>query len=380
MIKKEKTGGMHSSFERGRKKMEENSIWADRLDKFKKIIAEKKLKAALISKAENCSYLSGFTGDDSFLLISSEKDLFITDSRYTEQAAAQAVDFQILEYKGAMLDALSEELKKNKIKVLGFEDNYTVFSMYKNMKKKLGVRLEPLGNSVVTLRSVKDEHELRIIKKAARIADDAFEHILGFIKPGISEKEISAEIEYYMKKNGAEKCAFDTVVASGERSSMPHGVASDRILKNGDTITLDYGAVVSGYCSDITRTVFLGKPQDEVLEIYNVVQDAQKMGIDGAREGLAGREIDSIARDHIKEKGFYEYFGHGLGHGIGLEIHEEPRLSPKSETIMKNGMVVTVEPGIYIPGKYGVRIEDDIVINGQEPIILTKAAKNPIML
>jgi Xaa-Pro aminopeptidase len=360
--------------------MESKSIWSDRLDKLKEIVARRKLKAVFISNTKNCTYLSGFTGDDSFLLIAGEKNIFITDSRYTEQAAAQAPDFEILGYKGAMLDALAEELRKSKIRVLGFEDTYTVFSMYGNMKKKLRVRLEPLGEELLKLRSVKDAHELEIIKKAAMIADSAFEHILGFIKPGISEMDVAAEIEYSMKKNGAEKCAFDTVVASGERSSMPHGVASERILKSGDTITMDYGAVVSGYCSDITRTVFLGKPNEEVREIYNIVLDAQKKGIEGAREGLRGREIDSVARGYIKEKGFDEYFGHGLGHGIGLEIHEEPRLSPKSETIMRNGMVVTVEPGIYIPGKYGVRIEDDIVINGQEPIILTKAPKNPIML
>jgi len=366
--------------DQGRNDMVRKSIWEARLDKFKEAAFKKKLKAAFISNTKNCSYLSGFTGDDSFLLISEEKNIFITDSRYAEQAAAQAPDFQVREYKGAMLDALFEELGKNKINVMGFEDSDTFISTYKNMKRKLGVRLEPLGDALLKQRSIKDATELGNIKKAVQVADSAFEHILGFIKPGISEMDVAAELEYNMKKNGAEKCAFDTVVASGERSSMPHGVASSRILKKGDAVTLDYGAVVSGYCSDITRTVFIGKPEEEILKIYGIVLEAQRRAIEGAFCSMRGSEIDSIARDYIKEKGYNEYFGHGLGHGIGLDIHEEPRLSPKSETIIKNGMTVTVEPGVYIPGKYGVRIEDDIVINGQEPIILTKAAKNPIIL
>jgi Xaa-Pro aminopeptidase len=226
----------------------------------------------------------------------------------------------------------------------------------------------------------KDDYELDIIKKAVKIADDAFTHILPYIKPGIAEIEIAAEMEYYMKKAGAIGASFETIVASGQRSSMPHGVASDKKLELGDPITLDYGAYYEHYCSDMTRTVFLGQPKDEMKKIYNIVLEAQLKSSEGAAAGLLGKDIDLIARDIIYKNGYENNFGHGLGHSVGLEIHEDPRFSPSGNIKIENDMVITVEPGIYVSGLGGVRIEDIILINDDKPINLTKSSKEMIIL
>lgn len=354
--------------------------YKNRIQRLQEALKQKGLEAALISKFQNVTYLSGFTGDDSYLLIFPNEFIFITDSRYTEQASKQAQDYLVVDYKGKLIAAFSEFIDRNKIKKIGFEDKYLSFSWYRKLADGLDVSLEPLNDSVDVLRSVKDASETDKIKKAAKIADDAFEQILNLIKPGVSESEVATELEYIMKKLGAAKPSFDTVAASGERSSLPHGTATGRKLQYGDAITLDFGAVFDGYCSDITRTVFLGKPDEEKLKVYNIVLEAQKRALEGAFSGKTGREIDAYAREYISEAGYGGFFGHGLGHGLGLEIHEEPRFSPSYTGVITDGMVVTVEPGIYLPGKFGVRIEDDIVVNGREPIILTTAPKNPIML
>ncbi|HEX9060036.1 MAG TPA: M24 family metallopeptidase, partial [Clostridia bacterium] len=249
---------------------------------------------------------------------------------------------------------------------------------YKNNLKIQG--FVPLEGLIEKLRIKKDDSEIKKIKDAVKVADDTFSHVLKLIKPGVAEIEIAAEIEYYMKKNGAKGPSFETIVASGKRAALPHGVASEKKLEIGDAVTMDYGAIYGEYCSDMTRTVFLGKPADELLKIYRIVLDAQLKAIEGAIAGVSGKDIDAIARGHIETNGYGNCFGHGLGHGVGLEIHEEPRLSPMGNLIMKDGMVVTVEPGIYVTGLGGVRIEDMIVINGEKPEILTSSTKELIIL
>lgn len=353
----------------------------NRLAKLRKKMDAKGLDAVLVLMRENCTYLSGFTGTSACLVISRGDAILITDFRYAEQASLQAPLYEIVKYEGNAVAAIGEVLKSRGMDKVGFEETYLAYNKYIEYREKLGIKeFLPLEGAIENLRMVKDEKEINIIKKAVEIADNAFAHVLKYIKPGVSEIDIAAEIEYFMRKSGAFKASFDTIVASGERSSMPHGVASERKLKHKDAVTLDFGALYSDYCSDMTRTIFLGIVDNEMKKIYNIVLDAQLKAIEGAFSGLSGREIDKIARDAINKAGYGNNFGHGLGHGVGLQIHEEPRFSPNGHIEMKDGMVMTVEPGIYIKGYGGVRIEDIIVINGSEPVILTKSAKDMIII
>jgi Xaa-Pro aminopeptidase len=353
-----------------------SSLYKTRLATFRKHISEKGIEAALIQKRESYMYLSGFTGSSAYLLISDRDALLITDFRYTEQALKQAALFNVIEYQGSIYNKLSMQLKESGIETLAFEESYVTYDKYDQMKEKLELKeLIPLGGIIEIMRMKKDEYELAHIKKAVEIADKAYDHILPFIKPGVEEIDIAAEMEYFMKKQGASGASFETIVASGYRSSMPHGVASEKKLEMGEAVTLDFGAIYAGYCSDITRTVFIGNPGEELIKIYEIVLRAQLKSIEGARRGIIGKDIDAIARDIIAQAGYGNNFGHGLGHGVGLEIHEEPRFSPSGLVTMENGMVITDEPGIYVSGLGGVRIEDIIVINDDNPVILTGAPK-----
>ncbi|MFZ5989594.1 MAG: M24 family metallopeptidase [Bacillota bacterium] len=352
-----------------------------RLRELRQRLKEKDMDAALITKRDNYIYISGFTGTFAYILVTQEDSVIVTDFRYTEQASKQAPLSEVVEYRGSLLVALNEVIKSKGIKKLGYEEDYLTQKKYEELKGKLNIKeFMPLENMVESLRMIKDEEETGIIKKAVEIADSAFGHILKYIKPGVREVEIAAEIEYFMKKSGARGPSFETIVASGYRSALPHGVASEKVIDKGDAVTLDFGAVYNDYCSDMTRTVFIGEPQNELKKIYDIVLKAQVSALEGAKKGLMGKEIDLIAREYISRNGYEKYFGHGLGHGVGIEVHEEPRLSPQGSTRMENGMVATVEPGIYINGLGGVRIEDMIVINDEKPIILTKSTKEMIIL
>jgi len=352
-----------------------------RIRELRSILSQKGMDAALITKRENYIYMSNFTGTFANLLITHDKAILVTDFRYTEQAKEQAQLYDVVQYQGNLNVTLNDLLTSNNVKVLGFEDDYLTFKAYDDLSKKLNVdKLVPLEGAIELLRLIKDSEEIELIKEAVRVADEAFSHVLKFIKPGVTESEIAAEIEYYLKKNGARGPSFDTIVASGWRASLPHGVASDKVVELGDAVTMDFGAIYNEYCSDMTRTVFVGQPKEELKKIYNIVLEAQKAGIFGAVSGLTGREIDKIARDIISDAGYGENFGHSLGHGVGIEIHEDPRLSQQGTVKMRNGMVVTIEPGIYVSGLGGVRIEDMIVINDGKPMVLTSSKKDMIIL
>ena len=352
-----------------------------RIRELRSILSQKGMDAALITKRENYIYMSNFTGTFANLLITHDKAILVTDFRYTEQAKEQAQLYDVVQYQGNLNVTLNDLLTSNNVKVLGFEDDYLTFKAYDDLSKKLNVdKLVPLEGAIELLRLIKDSAEIELIKEAVRVADEAFSHVLKFIKPGVTESEIAAEIEYYLKKNGARGPSFDTIVASGWRASLPHGVASDKVVELGDAVTMDFGAIYNEYCSDMTRTVFVGKPKEELKKIYNIVLEAQQAGIFGAVSGLTGREIDKIARDIISDAGYGENFGHSLGHGVGIEIHEDPRLSQQGTVKMRNGMVVTIEPGIYVSGLGGVRIEDMIVINDGKPMVLTSSKKDMIIL
>lgn len=339
-----------------------------KLGKLRTALAENNLDAILITSPINRRYISGFTGSAGAVIISEKNAVFITDFRYTEQAEAQAEGFNIIEHKEGIVAEIQKQLMGSNIKRLGFEKDHTTYGQYETYKQSFEAEVVPVTGLVEGIRIIKTSEELEVMKKAAKIADDAFLHIQSFIKPGVKEIEVSNELEFFMRKQGAVSSSFDTIVASGYRSAMPHGVASEKEIQSGELVTLDYGALYNGYCSDITRTVAVGEVSDELRKIYNVVLEANLRGVKEIKPGMTGREADAITRDYITEMGYGEHFGHSTGHGLGMEVHESPGLSHRSDQRLHPGMVVTVEPGIYVAGLGGCRIEDDIVIteNGNE--------------
>jgi len=356
-------------------------VYKRRLQNLREKLKVKNMEAALVTKRENYMYMSGFSGTSAIVYISMERSVLLTDFRYAEQAAIQAPDFEIIQYSDSYFDDLNQLIKNDGIRRLSFEDNHMTYFEYREYADKLKVNeLVPMGRMIEELRSIKDEEEIQRIKDAADVADRTFSHILPFIKPGVAEIELASEMEYHMRRLGADGPSFDTIVASGKRASMPHGIASEKKIEAGDVITLDFGAHYHGYCSDITRTVFLGKPDEELLKIYDIVLKANMLGLETVRSGITGQQTDAVVRSFIAQAGYDGRFGHGLGHGVGLEVHEEPRLSTRGDQVLQDGMVVTVEPGIYIPGLGGVRIEDMVVVKGEGSDVITCSNKELIIL
>ncbi|WP_047984157.1 M24 family metallopeptidase [Ornithinibacillus californiensis] len=352
----------------------------EKLNKIRQSLQELNLDALMVSSPINRRYVTGFTGTAGIALITLDEAIFITDFRYTEQATEQAKDFTIIEHKKLIEEEVKAQLTRLNVKRLGFEKNHVTFATYDRYNDLLDAELVPTSEIVEKIRLIKTPEELSILKKAAEIADAAFVHIQGFIKPGVKEIEISNELEFFMRRQGATASSFDTIVASGFRSAMPHGVASTKEIQAGELVTMDYGALFEGYVSDITRTVAVGDISDELRKIYDTVLEAQIRGVNGIKPGMTGIEADALTRDYIKEQGYGEYFGHSTGHGIGLEVHEGPGLSFRSELKLEPGMVVTVEPGIYIPNVGGCRIEDDIIITESGNERLTTSTKELIQL
>lgn len=336
------------------------------------------LDAILITNPYNRRYMTNFTGSSGVVFITNSKSLLITDFRYIEQATEQATEFTIVEHKGPIEEELTEIIKKTNIKKLGFEEGNITYAEYALFKDKFPVHLVPVKNIVESIRVTKTDEEITVLKQAAQIADNAFDHILSYIKPGVREIDIANELEFFMRKQGATSSSFDIIVASGYRSVLPHGVASEKTIESGELVTLDYGALFKGYCSDITRTIAVGYISEELQKIYHIVLEAQKRGVKGIKPNMSGKEADALTRDYIEAQGYGKYFGHSTGHGIGLEVHEGPTLSKRSDIILKKNMVVTVEPGIYIPELGGCRIEDDIVITEEGNERLTTATKELI--
>lgn len=352
-----------------------------RLQRLRDAMSRRNLEALLVTNAYNRRYMTGFTGTSGYVVITAARAILLTDFRYTDQAAAQVKEFEIIMHDPKPINTIRQLLKKLNVRKLGIEQNDMTYGMYLSYKQQLeDVELVPTEHLVEQLRVVKDTGELRIMQEAAQLADEAFKHILTRIRPGVRERDLSSELEYFMRMNGATSSSFDTIVASGERSALPHGVASDKVLQSGDFVTLDFGAYYKGYCSDLTRTVVLGQPSERHKEIYNIVLEAQLHALSGIKPGITGKAADSLAREVIKQYGYGDYFGHGTGHGLGMEIHESPRLSQSSEAVLEPGMVVTVEPGIYIAGFGGVRIEDDIVITDAGNHILTHSPKQLLVI
>ncbi|KGX83659.1 M24 family metallopeptidase [Pontibacillus marinus] len=340
----------------------------EKLTKLRKSLKDQDLDALLITNGKNRRYMTEFTGTAGVVLITQEDALFITDFRYMEQANEEAKGFDIVQHTTPIHEEVASQAKRLGVKRLGFEKQDVTFGLYETYNQVVEAELVPTSGIVEKLRLIKNDDEIKILKEATEIADAAFDHILSYIKPGVKEIDVSNELEFFMRKQGATSSSFDIIVASGYRAALPHGVASEKTIQSGELVTLDFGALYKGYCSDITRTVAVGEISDELREIYDTVLAAQERGMEGLKAGITAKEADDLTRDYIKEKGYGEYFGHSTGHGIGLDVHEGPALSFRSQQTLEPGMVVTVEPGIYVPNVGGCRIEDDTVVteNGNE--------------
>ncbi len=352
----------------------------EKLTKLREAFGAHGIDGMLITSPYNRRYISNFTGTAGVVLISGDKAQFITDFRYIEQASKQCEGFEIIKFSDTLPKEIAEQVKKLGIKKLGFEEDYLTYSLFKVYEEEVEAELVPVAGLIEKLRLIKTDAEIKILKEAADIADAAFKHILEFLTPGKTELEVSNELEFFMRKAGATSSSFDTIVASGIRSALPHGVATDKIIEKGDMVTLDYGAYYKGYVSDITRTVAVGEPDNMLKDIYQIVLEAQLRCMDRLKPGLTGKEADAITRDYITEKGYGDHFGHSTGHGIGLEVHEGPNLSKRSDLVLEPGMVVTCEPGIYVPGLGGVRIEDDTLLTNDHNEVLTHSTKELIIL
>lgn len=352
-----------------------------RTEYIKEKLKSEGLDAYLISKPANRRYLSGFTGTSGIVLITKNEDIFLTDFRYVEQAGVQAQGFNVIQHEVPMTNTLKRVLYERGIKCVGVEKDYLTIAAYHDLVQSIEeVDFLPMTCPCFYQRMIKSFEEIQLLKTAIEIADKAFLHIVDFINAGQTEKEAAFELEFFMKRLGSEKNAFDTIIASGERSALPHGVASSKTINKGDLVTLDYGAVYQGYHSDMTRTVVIKSADKRQEEIYHLVKKAQEAAIESIKPGMKANEADAIARRIITNAGFADNFGHGLGHGVGLDIHEGPRLAPSDETILAPGMVVSVEPGIYIPGWGGVRIEDLILITPGGCEVLTKSTKDLLVI
>lgn len=352
-----------------------------RLQKFRAALARQNLPAALILNVDNAAYLSGFTGSSAALLVTPEHALFITDSRYSTQAAAECpgLELTVAASGATYAQTAADAVKRLRLTGVAIEAEHVTLTQFDRLKALLqDVELQPVNDLVGPLKQVKDEAEIAHTRRACAIVDHAFEFVLTLLRPGAVEREIATELEYFMKRHGSEKEAFDTIVASGYRSAMPHGRASEKRLEAGDFITFDFGATVGGYHSDLTRTVVLGQASDEQRTVYATVLEAQLAALDAIRPGVEGKAVDTVARDLITARGYGDRFGHSLGHGLGRHVHDHPALAQTSTLTLAPGMIVTVEPGVYIDGWGGVRIEDDVVVteNGRE--ILTHAPKELI--
>jgi len=372
---------------------------AERLDKLRHALRQEALDLLLVSEGGNVTYLTGFRGDSAYLLLDQGHAWLIADGRYTEQAAAEAPQCEVVRQTASLVKSSAELANASGGKTLGFEPNVLTVATHGDLTKELqGVEAVPKKGLVEKQRQVKDEEEIERIRAAVALADAAFRSVVGGVSivggvatrrvsrdgdipptgglaAGVSEAQVANHLEYEMRRLGARKPSFESIVAARQRSSLPHAQATHAAIGAGDPVLIDWGAELDLYCSDCTRMAFLGAPDARWREIYEIVREAQALAIAAIRAGVAGRDVDAAARTHITQSGYGDAFKHGLGHGVGLRVHEGPTLSARSEDTLAEGMVVTVEPGIYIAGWGGVRIEDLVVVRSDGPEVLSSLPK-----
>ncbi|OPZ61052.1 MAG: putative peptidase [Deltaproteobacteria bacterium ADurb.Bin510] len=339
----------------------------------------KGLDGLLFVERLNLRYLSGFTGTEAMLLVTAHDAVMFTDSRYTLQAREQLDGaIRVIEVHDRWRDVYTE-LQKLEVGMLGVESDTMDFDTYLKLKNLFkGIQLTPLGAQLKQLRQIKDERELASMRRAARIAETALEAVLAGGLIGRSEAEVALDLEWRMRTAGASAASFDIIVASGPRAAMPHGVAGPRLIGPNEAVIIDWGCVLDGYASDETVTLFTGEPDDDFAKAYELVHAAQQRAIAGLKPGVSAKAVDALARGYLKQAGLGDYFGHGLGHGVGLNVHEAPTVSPVSEDVLAPGMVVTIEPGVYLPGRFGIRIEDTLVVTDSACQPITNLAKTAI--
>jgi len=354
---------------------------SEKIIKLRQKMKEEGIEALLVTTPFNLRYVTGFTGTTGLALLSQEENFFVTDARYTEQAAKQVPDFTIIQNKGPILKEVEKLIESKGFSNLAFEEGVS-YQQYMQLEELIPAECDLFCAPAIIedLRQIKTPAEIAAIQKACEITDKAFEYILGKIKPGVTELELANELDFFMRKLGASGTSFETIVASGYRSAMPHGVASEKKLENNELITFDFGCYYDGYVSDMTRTVALGAVDEELRKIYDITLEAQKRVIDFVAAGKTVAACDAVARDYMGSFGYADKFTHSLGHGIGLEIHEGVILSQNVTATLMENQVITDEPGIYLSGKGGVRIEDDLIVTKDGCIVLNKAPKEFIQL
>jgi Xaa-Pro aminopeptidase len=333
----------------------------ERLTRLRQKLQHHKVDGLLISKGENIRYLSGFSGGrDARLLVSADRQLICTDSRYFEQTARESPHWELVEVRGGDFSVLATVFEN--LGRLGVEAHDLSYREFRELENILTPELVPLDGPVEELRLVKDEEELAILRQAAAAGDRVFSALQEDIRPAVSEQWLAARISYLLRLEGCERESFDTIAVAGPNAALPHGRPGKRLLARGDMLTLDFGGVLKGYCSDMTRTVLVGEASGLVRDRYNRLLEAQQLGVAMVREGAEGREVDAAVRAELARHDLDIFFQHSTGHGVGLEVHEQPALSPRSQAVLRENMVVTVEPGIYIPGWGGIRIEDTVIV------------------
>lgn len=350
------------------------------LDKYRSLLGQE-VDGLLLTSRYSRHYGAEFDIAEGLAIVSAAGCRYFTDSRYIESAQASIHDFEVLDVAGhGYISRINDAIADFGLTVLGYEENYLTAAELQLYEEKLHARLVPFNTRINGFRGVKEDWELDRMRKAQAIADRAFSEVLGRIHAGMTELEIQAELIYCMYKNGAQGLSFDPIVVSGPKTSMPHGVAGDRVVGEGEFITMDFGVLYQGYCSDMTRTIAVGHVTPEMEKVYNIVLQAQLAGIAATKAGVPGREIDGAARKVIADAGYGEYFGHGYGHSLGLEIHESPNANMRNDSPMPENAVCSAEPGIYLPGKFGVRIEDVVIIRPDGCENITHSPKNLIII
>lgn len=352
-----------------------------RMTRIQQEMAKSRLDAILLTNLHNIRYLSGFTGSTATAIITRGRAFLLVDSRYTLQAAKECPEFDVRQYSGSALTAASDLLNEIQTTRIGFEADHITFNNHRKLRSMpaKGLKLVAISQIVEELRQIKDGKEIDKIRQAAAITDECFSYLLARVKPGMTERDVALDISGYVQKQGA-KLAFDSIIAAGPHAAFPHAQPGDAVLAKGQMLKLDFGAAIDGYASDITRTIFIGRLDSKQKKVYKTVLDSQLKAIDAIKPGKLGKEIDAVARDYIKSQGYGDYFGHGLGHSLGLDVHDGPGFSPTSELVLAPGMVLTVEPGIYIEGWGGVRIEDDILVTDSGADVITKSTREIVII